>query len=75
MSKQVTIYMPLLNEGTTVFRPIEANKLAGDIFLVLGPVPEDEEWEFQPGTKVQCVMTKFSGGGTGLVADKEVRNE
>jgi hypothetical protein len=62
--------MPLLNEGTTVFRPVEAQHLSGDMFLILGSVPEEEEWAFQPGIKVQCVIRKDDGGSVELVADK-----
>ena len=70
MINHVTILMPLLNEGTTVFRPVEAHQLSGEIFLILGSVPEDEEWAFQPGTKVRCVTRKDGSGAMDLVAAK-----
>lgn len=52
-----TIFIPLLNEGTTVFRPTVGMHLRGNVFEVLptdGYDPEDEEWEFPPGTVVFC---------------------
>lgn len=63
-----TIYMPLLNEGTEVWRPVEASHLKGDTYRVEGPVPEDEEWAFAPGTLVCCEPKTFSDGENGLTA-------
>lgn len=63
-----TIYMPLLNEGTDVWRPVEVTPLQGAVYRVEGPMPADEEWEFVPGTIVQCQWKKFSDGEDGLIA-------
>ena len=63
-----TIYMPLLNEGTDAWRPVEATPLAGDRYRVEGDMPEDEEWAFAPGTVVHCAEKTFSSGGMGLMA-------
>ena len=61
MTDAVTIYMPLLNEGTEVWRPVSAVKRVDGTYLVLGTVPEDEEWMFGPGTVVHCQPKKFQG--------------
>lgn len=50
-----TIYIRLLGEGTEVFRPITASKIGNSMYEVGGYDvydPEDEIWEFPPGTQV-----------------------
>ena len=56
------IYMPLLNEGTDVWRPVSATPIAGGSFRVEGPVPEGETWAFAPGAIVRCAPRTFDGG-------------
>lgn len=63
-----TIYMPLLNEGVDVWRPIEATPLPSDLYRVEGEIPEDEEWAFAPGALVRCEWRTFAGGERGLTA-------
>jgi hypothetical protein len=55
----VTMYMPLLNEGTDARRPVEVTPLYGGVYQVEGPMPADEEWEFAPGTVVDCKWKRF----------------
>lgn len=50
------VYVRLLDEGTAVWRPVAATR-SGDVYVLEGPVPEGELWEFQPGTPVRCRMT------------------
>jgi hypothetical protein len=53
----VEIYIPLLNEGTDVCRPTKGLPLGGMRFKVLPTAdysPEWEEWEFPPGSLVEC---------------------
>ena len=65
-----TIYISLLNEGTSTWRPIEALKLEEGLYLIPldSEAPEDEEWEFRAGTKVKCKNHTFSDGKIGLIA-------
>jgi hypothetical protein len=63
----ITMQMPLLNEGTDVWRPVEVTPLAGAVYRVEGPQPDDETWEFEPGTLVECKWKKFSDGELKLV--------
>jgi len=52
------VYVPLLGEGTIVFRPTQAIHLEGDKYELLATKdydPEDEKWEFLPGSIVHCV--------------------
>ena len=62
------IYMPLLNEGVDVWRPVEAAPLSSDTYRVEGSMPDEEEWAFAPGSIVRCESRTFSGGEKGLTA-------
>ena len=58
------IYIRLMDEGTEVFRPTDAEVLGGDRFKVLPTHdydPEDEQWEFVPGTVVSGVHKNLEG--------------
>jgi hypothetical protein len=67
-----TIYIPLVGEGTSVWRPAAAERLLDGTFRVLGKIPDDEEWAFKPGELVVVRQHVFSGGESGLVADRLV---
>ena len=62
------VHVALLGEGTSAWRPVEARHIHGTVYEILGLVPDDEEWEFQPGQLVECEQQVFSGGSSGLVA-------
>ena len=59
--------MPLLNEGTDVWRPVEAMKIGELGYMVTENTPPDEEWAFQPGHILRCELRQLNGG-THLVA-------
>ena len=44
--------MPLLNEGTHVWRPVSASLLEEGRFRVVSEPSAEEEWAFAPGTTV-----------------------
>ncbi len=67
MTQRITIYMPLTDEGTECWRPVEAEPHEG-AYRVLGEVPETEIWRFPPGSLVICQPKDFSDGARGLVA-------
>ena len=49
------IYIRLLEEGTTAYRPVSATKIGENVFQIKGfdtYDPEDEIWEFLPGSTV-----------------------
>jgi hypothetical protein len=74
MSTRVTIYMPMLDEGTVVYRPVSAETSAGLIYRILPPengMPEGENWRFAPGTFVKCER-QILGGKAALVAKQQV---
>jgi hypothetical protein len=66
MSDKAIIYMPLQDEGTLVWRPVEA-RILGDCYCVIGSMPNDESWKFSPGTVVKCEFAVLSDGTRGLV--------
>ena len=55
----VTMHMPLLNESTDVWRPVEVTPVYGGVYRVEGPRPAGEEWKFAPGTVVNCKWKLF----------------
>jgi hypothetical protein len=53
----ITVYVRLLNEGTDVSRPTKAVGIGRELYKLLATPdysPEDETWEFPPGTVVRC---------------------
>ncbi len=59
-----TVYVRLLGEGVQVYRPVPASKVASDVYILGGADiydPEDEEWEFLPGTRVVTQERVFDG--------------
>ena len=59
------IYIPLLEEGTSVSRPTKGLALGNNVFEVLPTEkydPEDEIWEFPPGSIVVCERKNTSVG-------------
>ena len=69
-SEPITIYMPLLNEGTDCWRPVQATHLGADTYRIEPQHydREDEAWQFPSGSIVRCHSHTFSGGQTGLAA-------
>ena len=70
----VEVFIPLLNEGTDVLRPTQGLVLRPDEVQVLTTPDYDptiEEWEFPPGTRVQC-HREVRGGRELLVARQRV---
>ena len=49
--------MKLSGEGVDVWRPVSAMPLPDGTWVLLGPVPADEQWEFATGTVVRAPNT------------------
>ena len=63
-SNTSTIYVNLLDEGVTVLRPTQALQLGINEYKVLPPTdydPDDEHWEFPPGSIVRCIREERDG--------------
>jgi hypothetical protein len=58
-----TIYMPLLDEGVDVWRPVLAQRLDGGRFLVVEQHydRDAEQWAHEPGTIVLCSPRDLDG--------------
>lgn len=57
-----TVYLPLLNEGTDCWCPVEAVGLGSGLFRIVSERPEGEEWPYLPGEVVRCRWRQFSEG-------------
>jgi hypothetical protein len=58
----IGVLMPLEDEGTEVWRPVETQLLSDDRFEIIGPMPDDEIWRYPPGSIVRCEVQKREGG-------------
>ena len=61
---RTVVYVRLLGEGTDVFRPAAADPCGPSVVRLLVPEdydPEDEDWEFKPGTTVRVERRSLSG--------------
>ena len=71
------IYIQLLEEGTKVYRPVPSLQIEDNLYEVGGFEiydPEDEVWEFTPGTYVLVVEKNLDGENV-LVAIQEQNTE
>ena len=65
------IYVRLLDEGVSVMRPTLGVIVGNGIYRVLPTEnydPEDEKWEFPPGSLVACGWENTEDGAKVLVA-------
>lgn len=60
--KPATIYLNIVGAGLACLRPVQAEHLGKDYYLITEPVPTDEAWEFQPGQVVRCQKRNLSSG-------------
>lgn len=63
-----TVFVPLRDEGVDVWRPVDAEHLSESRYRILGPVPDDEHWTFEPGAIVRCAWRTFAEGAGGMTA-------
>lgn len=64
------IYVQLLGEGTIAYKPVDAIKVTDNVYQIQDDElydPNDEEWEFAPGTSV-IVEEQILDGDKVLVA-------
>jgi hypothetical protein len=52
---------------------VEAEELESGCYRILGPVPEDEVWEFPPGSIVRVEMKTLMEGMTTTVCPVAVK--
>lgn len=73
-STEREVHVRLLDEGTLVYRPTIGIHQEGNVYLLKEPPgydPEDEHWEFIPGSFVRC-EERSSQDGFLLVASELV---
>ena len=66
--RPITIMMPLVGEGPDAMRPVQAIRQREDIYCVIGPMKEGEQWRFPPGSMVRRKSTTMSDGKREMVA-------
>ncbi len=66
------IYVRLLGLPYEQWRLASARLVDSEKYMLLGPVPTDEQWEFQPGETVVCEEVALTLGGYGLLAVRGV---
>ena len=73
MSERETIYVALLDEGIEVWRPVAAERLSRDRYLIVDQHydRDTERWQFEPGV-VRCRKEKRDGRSI-LVATEAAR--
>lgn len=76
--KTVKIYVPLCDEGTPTVRGTQAIPLGDDLYKILPTPnydPEDETWEFLPGSVVRCDLATDPRNGERFLRAYAIRNE
>jgi hypothetical protein len=70
------IYVALLDEGTSVWRPVTATELTVGVFRISASEhqPADERWQFGPGESVRCEERRLPSGEVALVAVDSARS-
>jgi hypothetical protein len=72
VGESCTVLVPLVGEGTEVWRPASAVRVRPGVFRLGGPVPEGEAWAFAPGELVRCEVRMFADGEQSLAAFERV---
>jgi hypothetical protein len=71
LAQPITVYVQLMGEGTTVYRPTQATPVGSGLVRLLATEdydPDDEDWEFKPRSVVKIQKHVFSGGTKGYLA-------
>jgi hypothetical protein len=71
-SKKIEIFVQLPEEGTEVWRPVQAVKFSNGLYKIISTGESDENWEFNTGQIVKCTNKTFADGKSGLVAIEKV---
>ena len=59
-----TIFVCLLDEGTDVWRPVDAENVGPGAYRIItnNEAADDEHWQFSTGEVVHCEPRHLSGG-------------
>lgn len=61
-----SVYVGLLDEGVPAWRPVRAEHVSGEMYRMIGEIPEGETWWFALGDMVKCEIRMLSGDDTSL---------
>ena len=67
-SSDIFVLVPLVDEGTTCYRPVRAECVGDSVFRLIDEQPDDEEWKFRRGDLVNAKEMELSDGELHLVA-------
>jgi hypothetical protein len=70
---QRIVYVQLLDEGVSVWRPVNAEEIGADRFRLIETPGYDsaiEAWEFAPGALVRCEMRQLSGETVAVAVER-----
>ena len=72
----MNIFVQLLDEGTQVWRPVEAVHIQDDPYRIIeiNAQPEDESWPFETDSIVRCRTKATDEGDIILVAYEQVKD-
>lgn len=56
------LYMPMLDEGTDVWRPVAAQPLDHSMAQIRSETPDDELWQFPTGARIVYEERELSAG-------------
>ena len=64
MTERETIYVYLMDEGTDVWRPVDALPLGNNLFRILSHNTSEghENWQFQTDAVIRAEYKDLSGG-------------
>jgi len=65
----ITVYVKLQNEGTDVWRPVDAELVGKNRYKVLSRPTDDENWPVTLGEVVECERRMPSGEDCLVVKD------
>lgn len=67
-----TIYVKLIDEPCLVWRPVKARMIESGLYLIIRDqkIPDDEEWEFNPGSIVRIEETDTSEGMSKIAVER-----
>jgi hypothetical protein len=66
--RPITLFMPLLNAGAAAYKPVQALRQREDIYCIIGPMGEGEQWKFPPGSMVRRSPKIMPDGRQEMVA-------
>jgi hypothetical protein len=56
------LYMPMLDEGIDVWRPVAAHPLGHSVAQIRSETPDDESWQYPTGARIVYEERALSGG-------------